>query len=203
MYHDGWFARTIHKAPWEPKPRRPLAEDIWELYDTRTDFSLVNDLAAENPEKLAELQALFMERGREEPRAADRRPHRSSGSMPALAGRPDLMAGRTSLTLAEGMTGMTENVFLNIKNKSKTITAEIEVPEGGAQRRDPRAGRPLRRLGAVRQGRRACLRLQLPRVCSASPSPPPSRSLPARRRSASSSPTTAADWARAAPARSS
>jgi len=42
------------------------------------------------------------------------------------------MAGRTSLTLAEGMTGMTENVFLNIKNKSKTITAEIEVPVGGA-----------------------------------------------------------------------
>jgi hypothetical protein len=47
-----------------------------------------------------------------------------------LVGRPDLMAGRTSITLAEGMTGMTENVFLNIKNKSKTITAEIEVPEG-------------------------------------------------------------------------
>jgi len=49
-----------------------------------------------------------------------------------LVGRPDLMAGRTSITLAEGMTGMTENVFLNIKNKSKTITAQIEVPEGGA-----------------------------------------------------------------------
>lgn len=47
-----------------------------------------------------------------------------------LVGRPDLMAGRTSITLAEGMTGMTENVFLNIKNKSKTITAEVEVPEG-------------------------------------------------------------------------
>jgi arylsulfatase len=51
---------------------------------------------------------------------------------PAIAGRPDLMAGRTSLTLAEGMTGMSENVFLNIKNKSKTIVAEIEVPAGGA-----------------------------------------------------------------------
>ena len=47
-----------------------------------------------------------------------------------LVGRPDLMAGRTSITLAEGMTGMSENVFLNIKNKSKTITAEIEVSEG-------------------------------------------------------------------------
>jgi len=49
----------------------------------------------------------------------------------AIAGRPDLMAGRTSLTLAEGMTGMTENVFINIKNKSKTIIAEVEVPENG------------------------------------------------------------------------
>ena len=49
----------------------------------------------------------------------------------ALVGRPDLMAGRTSLTLAEGMTGMMENVFINVKNKSKTITAEVEVPAGG------------------------------------------------------------------------
>jgi arylsulfatase len=48
-----------------------------------------------------------------------------------LVGRPDVMAGRTSLTLAEGMTGMMENVFLNVKNKSLTITAEVEVPEGG------------------------------------------------------------------------
>jgi hypothetical protein len=56
----------------------------------------------------------------------------SSASTRELVGRPDLMAGRTSLTLAEGMTGMTENVFLNIKNKSKTITAEVEVPEGTA-----------------------------------------------------------------------
>ena len=47
-----------------------------------------------------------------------------------MVNRPDLMAGRTSLTLADGMTGMTENVFLNIKNKSKTITAEVDVSEG-------------------------------------------------------------------------
>jgi arylsulfatase len=50
----------------------------------------------------------------------------------AMVGRPDLMAGRTSLTLAEGMTGMMENVFINVKNKSKTITAEVEVPASGA-----------------------------------------------------------------------
>ena len=101
MYQDGWFARTIHRAPWEMKPRRPLAEDIWELYDTRTDFSLVNDLAAKNPEKLAELQALFMteaEKNHVLP-IDDRIVERVNA---ALAGRPDLMAGRTSLTLGRG-----------------------------------------------------------------------------------------------------
>jgi arylsulfatase len=51
----------------------------------------------------------------------------------ALVGRPDLMGSRTSMTLAEGMSGMMESVFLNVKNRSKTITAEIEVPQGGAK----------------------------------------------------------------------
>lgn len=131
IYHEGWFARTIHKSPWEPKPRRPLADDIWELYDTRTDFSLINDLAAAQPAKLAEMKALFMqEAARNHALPIDDRTVERMNA--ALAGRPDLMAGRTSLTLAEGMTGMTENVFLNIKNKSKTITAEVEIPAGGA-----------------------------------------------------------------------
>jgi arylsulfatase A-like enzyme len=128
IYHEGWFARTIHKAPWEQKPRRPLAEDIWELYDTRADFSLVNDLAAKNPRKLAELQALFMKEAEKNQALPidDRIFERVNAE---LVGRPDLMSGRTSITLGEGMTGMTENVFLNIKNKSKTITAEIEIPQ--------------------------------------------------------------------------
>lgn len=130
IYHDGWFARTIHRAPWEMHPRRGLSEDIWELYDTRTDFSLVNDLSQKNPEKLAEMQALFMQEAEKNMVLPidDRTVERVN---PALAGRPDLMGERTSLTLAEGMTGMSENVFLNIKNRSKTITAEVEVAEDG------------------------------------------------------------------------
>jgi arylsulfatase len=131
IYHEGWFARTIHRAPWEPKPRRALADDIWELYDTRADFSLVNDLAAKQPQKLAELQALFMQEAeRNQALPIDDRVFERI--VAEMVGRPDLMAGRSSLTLAEGMTGMTENVFLNVKNKSKTITAEIEVPQGRA-----------------------------------------------------------------------
>jgi arylsulfatase len=131
IYHEGWLARTIHRAPWESEPRRALADDIWELYDTRNDFSLVNDLSAQHPEKLAALQALFLQEAEKnnvlpiDDRVFER-------FVPANVGRPDLMAGRTSLTLAEGMTGMTENVFLNIKNRSKTITAKVVVPEDGA-----------------------------------------------------------------------
>ena len=130
IYHDGWFARTIHKAPWERNPRRGLNEDIWELYDTRSDFSLVKDLAKKDPNKLEAMQALFMKEAEKNQVLPidDRTVERVNA---AIAGRPDLMAGRTSLTLAEGMTGMTENIFLNIKNKSKTITAEVEVAENG------------------------------------------------------------------------
>lgn len=130
MYKDGWLARTIHRAPWEKEPRRPLAEDIWELYDTRNDFSLVNDLSAEHPEKLKELQDLFMKEAEKyhvlpiDDRLMER-------FIAEKVGRPDLMQGRSSLTLAEGMTGMTENTFLNIKNRSISITAELDVPNDG------------------------------------------------------------------------
>jgi arylsulfatase len=130
IYQDGWFARTIHRAPWESSPRRSLQDNsAWELYDTRADFSLVNDLAAKNPQKLAELQAVFLqEAGKYHVLPIDDRVfERLDG---AVVGRPDLMAGRTSLTLAEGMTGMMEGVFINVKNRSKTITAEVELPEG-------------------------------------------------------------------------
>jgi arylsulfatase A-like enzyme len=131
IYADGWFAGTIHRAPWEPKVRHPLTEDVWELYDVRGDFSLANDIAAKNPAKLAELQALFMKEAEANHVLPidDRIFERINAE---LVGRPDLMAGRTSLTLAEGMTGMSENVFLNVKNKSLTITAEVEVPAAGA-----------------------------------------------------------------------
>ena len=60
IYHDGWLAGTVHRPAWEFKPRGTLEDDTWELYDTATDFSLSNDLAAKNPEKLKELQALFL-----------------------------------------------------------------------------------------------------------------------------------------------
>jgi arylsulfatase len=131
IYQDGWFAGTVHKAPWEMKPRRKLQEDIWELYDTRNDFSLVNDLAATNPKKLKEMQDLFIKeaiKNRVLP-IDDRSVERVNAK---LAGRPDLMGDRTSLTLSEGMDSMSENIFINIKNRSFSITADVEIPQGGA-----------------------------------------------------------------------
>ena len=126
IYHKGWLARVVHGVPWHPNPIRSLQEDIWELYDTTVDFSLVNDLAAERPEKLAELQALFDQEAiaNNVYPLDDRRYERFD---PAQAGRPDLMGGRTTLTLADGMDGMLENTFINIKNRSKTVTANVEL----------------------------------------------------------------------------
>ena len=127
IYHEGWVAATVHKAPWEPTPRRKLAEDIWELYNVDEDFSETNDLAASNPEKLKELQALFMKEA-EKYRVLPIDDRVIERFDPAIAGRPDLMAGRKSLTVYSGMTGMMENAFINVKNQSVTITADVEIP---------------------------------------------------------------------------
>lgn len=129
IYHKGWYARTIHRAPWERVVRRPLAEDIWELYEVANDFSLTNNLAAKNPEKLKEMQALFMkeaERNHALP-IDDRLFERTIASN---VGRPDIMGDRKTLNLAEGMVGMSENVFINIKNRSITLTADVEIAQG-------------------------------------------------------------------------
>jgi arylsulfatase len=131
IYSDGWLARTIHRAAWEFKPRGTLEADVWELYDTRSDFSLANDLAKQNTAKLKELQARFLTEAAKyhvlplDDRTLDR-------LNAALVGRPDLMAGRTTLTVFQGMKGMSENVFINVKNRSHTITAEVELPNATA-----------------------------------------------------------------------
>jgi arylsulfatase len=131
IYHDGWLAHTVHRAPWENKGRHPFLEDTWELYHVDEDFSSANDVAAKNPEKLKELQELFLKEAIKYHVLPldDRFLERTNAD---LVGRPDLMAGRTSLTVFEGMIGMTENVFINIKNRSHAITAEVEIPAGGA-----------------------------------------------------------------------
>ena len=127
IYHEGWFAGTIHKAPWEAAPRRPLAEDVWELYNVDEDFSQANNLADKNPAKLEELKKKFMDEAVKynvlpiDDRSIER-------FDPVIAGRPDLMNGRTKLTLYEGAKGIPENAFINVKNTSLAITADVNVP---------------------------------------------------------------------------
>jgi arylsulfatase len=131
IYHEGWFAGTIHKAPWELEPRRPLADDVWELYNVDEDFSQAHNLAESNPGKLDELKKKFLEEAVKynvlpiDDRSIER-------FDPIIAGRPDLMNGRTTLTLYEGAKGIPENAFINIKNTSLTITAEVEVQANGS-----------------------------------------------------------------------
>jgi arylsulfatase len=129
IYHEGWAAVTRHSIPWVMAELPDLADDVWELYGPG-DWSQRHDLAAEQPERLAELQALWLEEARKYNVLPldDRRVERFNSD---IAGRPTLIHG-TSQVLFGGMGRLTENVLLNIKNKSHAVTAEIVVPAGGA-----------------------------------------------------------------------
>jgi arylsulfatase len=132
IYKDGWVACTRHSIPWLMEAKStPLTEDVWELYNVDKDFSQADNLATQQPEKLKELQAIFMQEAIKNNVLPidDRRAERFN---PAIAGRPDLMGGRKSLTVYEGMIGMTENAFINVKSVHHTITAEIEVKDAKA-----------------------------------------------------------------------
>jgi arylsulfatase A-like enzyme len=126
IYHDGWIAAARHSIPWLMVPLPPLTADVWELYHTAEDFSEAHDLAAENPAKLKEMQDLFMKEAVKNHVLPidDRRSERFDAK---IAGRPDLMNGRTSLTVYPGMIGMTENAFINVKNVPFAITAPVEL----------------------------------------------------------------------------
>ncbi len=129
IYHDGWVACTRHSIPWLMSANpTPLNQDVWELYNVDKDFSEADDLAARQPQKLKELQAVFLKEAIKNNVLPidDRRAERFN---PVIAGRPDLMGGRTSLTVYEGMTGLMENTFINVKGVHHTITAEVEVKD--------------------------------------------------------------------------
>jgi arylsulfatase len=132
IYHQGWTAVTRHSTPWVMAAQLPpFDDDIWELYDTNTDWTQARDLAAEMPDKLAELQALWLEEARKYNVLPldDRRVERFNSD---LAGRPVLIKGNSQL-LFGGMGRLGENAVLNTKNKSHSITAEVEVAAEGAE----------------------------------------------------------------------
>jgi arylsulfatase A-like enzyme len=131
IYHQGWTAVTRHSTPWMVGASLPaFDDDVWELYEPG-DWSQAHDRAAEMPEKLAELQALWLDEARKHNVLPldDRRVERFNAD---LVGRPGLVRGNSQI-LFGGMGRLSESSVLNVKNKSHTVTAEVVVPEGGAQ----------------------------------------------------------------------
>src|SRR5206468_9014921 len=114
---QGWTAVTRHSTPWVMSASMPAFEDdVWELYDTTTDWTQAHDLARESPEKLAELQRLFLLEAAKYKvfPLDDRRVERFNSD---LAGRPTLVEGSSQI-LFGGMGRLLENCVLNLKNKS-------------------------------------------------------------------------------------
>lgn len=130
IYQDGWFARTVHKAPYLPKPYRTLQEDTWNLYNTQEDFSLSNDLAQQQPDRLKSMQDLFM-REAEKYHALPLDDRTFERMVASDMGRPTVMEGRTSVTLGEGMKGLGVDIFIDLRNTSYTMTADVEVGANG------------------------------------------------------------------------
>ena len=131
IYYKGWSAVTKHYTPWIQAKKPAFDDDVWELYDTAKDWTQANDLAKQMPEKVHELQRQWLiEAAHYKVLPLDDRLFEKLN--PDLAGRPVLMKGTTQL-LAGGMGRLSENCVLNLKNKSHSVTAEIVVPEKGAE----------------------------------------------------------------------
>lgn len=132
IYFKGWSAVTKHRTPWQlvGADLAPLDEDVWELYDGATDYSQARDLSADDPERLRALQRLWLiEAVKYNALPIDDRTGERLN--PELAGRPVLVRGNSQL-LYPGMGRLSEHSILNIKNKSFSVTTEVDVPSSGA-----------------------------------------------------------------------
>ena len=132
IYHKGWSAVTRHSTPWVMATKLPpFVDDVWELYDGSKDWTQAHDLAKEMPDKLHELQQLWLIEAMKYNVLPldDRRVERLNSDM---AGRPTLVKGNSQLLFGE-MGRLPENCVLVMKNKSFSITAEVVVPSQGAE----------------------------------------------------------------------
>jgi arylsulfatase len=132
IYNDGWVAATTPPVlPWVIGQATPDVNDYkWELYNVENDFSEANDLAAKEPKKLRELQDLFWaEAAKYNVLPLDN----SKAERFDVSLRPNLTQGRTEFTYYPGMVRIPEGAAPDFKNKSYRITADVEVPESGAE----------------------------------------------------------------------
>ncbi|MEX0676980.1 MAG: sulfatase-like hydrolase/transferase [Pirellulales bacterium] len=133
IYHDGWIASTTPlRAPWDltgAVTNDPANGFKWELYDLAKDWTQNNDLASSNPAKLKELQELlWVEAAKFQVLPLD-----ASVAARLLAPRPNLTAGRTMFTFSGGLTGIPHGDAPSLLDTSYTITAQVEIPPGGAE----------------------------------------------------------------------
>ncbi|MCO8123136.1 arylsulfatase [Stieleria sp. TO1_6] len=133
IYHDGWIASTkVIRPPWEivgPVNQDPFGNVTWELFDLSKDWTQFNDVAAENPDKLAEMKKLFLQQAEK----YQVLPLDASVATRLVSPRPNITAGRTEFVYKVPMTGIPQGDSPLILNTSYTITAEVEIPAGGAE----------------------------------------------------------------------
>ena len=149
IYFQGWSAVTKHRTPWVTSGAKLPAfdDDVWELYDGSKDFSQAHDLSKEIPEKLHELQRLFLIEATKYNVLPldDRGIERFNAD---IAGRPQLIKGNTQV-FYPGMSRLSENSVLSVKNKSFSVTAEVVVPEQSANGKGPASGTIIAQGGAI------------------------------------------------------
>jgi arylsulfatase len=129
VYDNGWLAGTVHNVPWIFNAKLPpLDEDVWELYDLRSDFTSAVDLASSNPKKLEEMKEIFKREAIKNKvfPIDDRKAERI---VPSVAGRPDILKGRKEMTFYEGMRGLFELAIISVKNTEFTVTSEVELKD--------------------------------------------------------------------------
>lgn len=133
IYHNGWMASAMSFAPWQPhRSGFDLDKQKWELYNVDQDFSQADDLASANPQKLRELQDLWwVEAARYNVLPLDWRGTERLNA--ELMGRPSLAGNRKTYTYYPGQLGLPNDAAPRILNRSWTLTADIEIPEGGAE----------------------------------------------------------------------
>jgi arylsulfatase len=133
LYHEGWLLSTkVNRAPWEitgPANPDPLNNQVLELYDLTTDMNQTTDIAKDHPDKVEELKTLFVE----EAKKYQVFPMDASMQARIVAPRPNIAAGRSEFVYTRPMVGLPQGSSPSLLNTSYTITAEIVVPEGGAE----------------------------------------------------------------------
>jgi arylsulfatase len=133
LYHDGWFLSTkVNRAPWDAFGAAnpdPLNKQVLELYNLNKDFSQTEDLAAKNPQKVKELKQMFIA----EAKKYQVFPLDASVAARLVAPRPNITAGRTEFVYTRPMVGLPQGDSPLLLNTSYTVTADIEVPAGGAE----------------------------------------------------------------------